>query len=964
MSKQHSKQKNFHAGMGQAVAERTILRKKPDGKWENWADVAHRVALGNSMLCRSKEEQEEEYKALHKHLLSATTLMSGRHLQHGDETQPTRNLEIYTNCATSSTSFMLFYLLMNGSGVGRAYDDDMMLVDWDNAPALRCVLSEEHSNFDFSAHESVRDAQHKYGNGKDVLWHTVEDTREGWAKALEIWENAAFEKIHKDKLFILDFSNVRAKGSPINGMQRRPASGPVPLMNAFNKSATMKATGLPRWMQTIYIDHYFAECVLVGGARRAARMSTKNWRDKTILEFITIKRPIEFTGKSVDEITELRKNISPMGFLWSSNNSIAVDSEFWRLLNVKKGSEEYNEDITKHARNVYKLTASASYGDGTGEPGFINVDKLNQDRIGTEKLIKESDDLVGSKKYALQEDTALYINRLLKKAIKKQNFMITNPCVSKDTWITTKEGPRQVEELINKPFYATVNGKSYLSTGFFKTGDKVVYEVTTDRGYKIKITDNHKLMVENSRKRKLNGDCKIEKEWKELKDIKVGEKIVLTNQENNSWEGEGTFSHGWLEEGRIEPVSKNLTDRLEKTSSEFYRGFIRGIFDADGTVCSKRDKGRSVRLSQVNLDRLQVVQRMLSRLGIASTIYKNRKEPCIKKMPDGKGGEKKYKCLAIHDLVISKNNIELFFEKIGFSEVKKMKILEECVQSSKRSPYKERFTARIASIEKLAVEPVYDCIVDEVHCFDANGILAHNCGEISIAIWGAFCTIADVVPYHAETLEEAEDAFRCVTRALIRVNTMDSVYKKEVKRTNRIGVGITGIHEFAWKFFKLGFKDLIDEEKSKDFWMTMARFKRAVQEEAREYSKKIGVNVPHSDTTIKPAGCNSLNNEIKTNLGIISFKYLFNDIFSIDVENMVENSWFEVDKEIKIKDKNNEEKLITKLYCNGVKEVFEIEFEDGNVYKFTGNHQLLTSNRDWVRVDELSEFDDIISFDY
>ena len=113
--------------------------------------------------------------------------------------------------------------------------------------------------------------------------------------------------------------------------------------------------------------------------------------------------------------------------------------------------------------------------------------------------------------------------------------MITNPCVSKDTWITTKEGPRQVEELINKPFYATVNGKSYLSTGFFKTGDKVVYEVTTDRGYKIKITDNHKLMVENSRKRKLNGDYKIEKEWKELKDIKVGEKIVLTNQENNSW---------------------------------------------------------------------------------------------------------------------------------------------------------------------------------------------------------------------------------------------------------------------------------------------------------------------------------------------------------------------------------------------------------------------------------------------
>lgn len=552
-----SKKKNFHAGMGQAVAERTILRKKEDGKWETWTDVANRVALGNAMLCKKKEDQEKEYEALYKHLLNATTLMSGRHLQHGDETQPERNMEVFTNCSTSSTSFMLFYLLMNGSGVGRSYDDDMMLVNWDNAPALRCVLSESHPNFDFSAHESVRDAKHKYGSGKDVLWHLVEDTREGWAKALEIWENAAFEKIHKDKLLILDFSNVRPKGSPIKGMQKRPASGPVPLMNAFNKAASLKNTGLSRWLQTIYIDHYFAECVLVGGARRAARMSTKSWKDKNVLDFITIKRPIEFQGKNVKEITEIREKTSPMGFLWSSNNSITVDQDFWRLLNLKKDEEEYESELAKHAREVFKLTVSASYGDGTGEPGFINVDKLNQNKIGTENLIS-TECIIGSKKYSLCEDTYLYINKLLKKALKKSHFMICNPC-----------------------------------------------------------------------------------------------------------------------------------------------------------------------------------------------------------------------------------------------------------------------------------------------------------GEISIAVWGAFCTIADVVPFHADSIEEAEDAFRAVTRALIRVNTMNSVYKKEVKRTNRIGVGITGIHEFAWKFFKLGFKDLIDEEKSKDFWMTLSRFKRAVKEEAEKYSKELGVSAPHSDTTIKPAGTTS-----------------------------------------------------------------------------------------------------------
>lgn len=47
--------KKFYPGIGQAVAERTILRKKENGRWENWGDVADRVALGNSLLCKDKE---------------------------------------------------------------------------------------------------------------------------------------------------------------------------------------------------------------------------------------------------------------------------------------------------------------------------------------------------------------------------------------------------------------------------------------------------------------------------------------------------------------------------------------------------------------------------------------------------------------------------------------------------------------------------------------------------------------------------------------------------------------------------------------------------------------------------------------------------------------------------------------------------------------------------------------------
>ena len=52
-----------------------------------------------------------EFRLLKKHIAKASLLMSGRHLQHGDEKQPERNMEVFTNCATSSTSFLLFYLV-------------------------------------------------------------------------------------------------------------------------------------------------------------------------------------------------------------------------------------------------------------------------------------------------------------------------------------------------------------------------------------------------------------------------------------------------------------------------------------------------------------------------------------------------------------------------------------------------------------------------------------------------------------------------------------------------------------------------------------------------------------------------------------------------------------------------------------------------------------------------------------
>lgn len=507
-------------GLGEAVAKRTILRTDEKGKLETWGDVANRVASGNSLLVKNdKNHQQAEYELLKKHIANASLLMSGRHLQHGDETQPSRNMEVFTNCSTASSSFLLFYLLLNGSGVGRAYDDDLMVVDWDQMPIIRCVLDENHPDFIWGEDESVRDAKHKYGK---VFWFEVPDTREGWAQAIEKIETMAFEKKYKDDLLIIDFSKVRPKGAKIKGMQNRPASGPRPLMKAIQKVATVKNSGMEPWRQTIFVDHYLSECVLVGGARRAARIAVKTWTDAGIFDFISIKKG---------------------GFLWSANNSVAVDDKFWK-------------QKTKHSKKVLDAILKAAYYDKTGEPGFVNQHKYVQNDKGFNGYIDGK--YADSKKYQPTNNARKLLAKVAKKAGAKYYTQIPNPC-----------------------------------------------------------------------------------------------------------------------------------------------------------------------------------------------------------------------------------------------------------------------------------------------------------GEITLNMLGGYCVIADVVPYHAPDVDAAEEAFRVATRALIRTNTMDSLYTREVKRTNRIGVGMTGIHEYAWNAFGYSFRDLIDEKKAKDFWLTIARFKRAVVDEAEKYSKKLGVNVPHTNTTIKPAGTTS-----------------------------------------------------------------------------------------------------------
>ena len=256
----------------------------------------------------------------------------------------------------------------------------------------------------------------------------------------------------------------------------------------------------------------------------------------------------------------------------------------------------------------------------------------------------------------------------------------------------------------------------------------------------------------------------------------------------------------------MRPGKKIITDDLEQASSEFCKGFLGGIFDADGSVQGTQEKGVSIRLSQSNLDSLLSIQRILLRLGIFSRIYRNRRGPQGKLLPDGKGGQKLYQTKAQHELTITGENIIRFKQLIGFADTDKQGRLERLLSNYQRALNKERFVARVGSITKDGIEAVYDVQIPGINVFDANGLHAHNCGEQVLPPYGA-CLLGSinltrfVVNPFTEKAGFDWATFREVTRVFTRM--LDNVVEinglpiaeqdAEIRRKRRHGLGFMGL---------------------------------------------------------------------------------------------------------------------------------------------------------------------------
>ena len=562
------------------------------------------------------------------------------------------------------------------------------------------------------------------------------------------------------------------------------------------------------------------ETIAQGGTRRGAQMGVMRVSHPDVIEFIHAKNkdvslahslrlndPDDYTYTTFSEALEEARGLidedgrvpehlrnAVEGHLSNFNISVGIGDEFMAALeageeytftNPRTGEAHVATEETKEMYSRYGLGDHVEVGEElsipaeriwerivegaheNGEPGVIYLDRVNDEHSFD---IEEHPD---------------------------HEILATNPCVTGDTRISTAQGLVTAEDLYDQGVATDVVVDGRLAeehtkeaSSVYKTGEKDVYRLTTEEGYELRLTADHRVMTDDG--------------WVEAQDLEVGDAVHLQNRKGGFGQhgsaaegrvfgwlvGDGRLDHGEeravlnfddddgtlagdfaadvneivhdplgnaddevthsgdargaqaveqrIRSGRLyeladeaglvqEPLQ--VPEAVMQGSEAMARGFLQALFTADGHVEDTLEKGFSARLTSTSAALLQDVQQLLLNFGIRSQLHEDRNPAGSTELPDGTDGTNSSEPQGRHQLVVSAGHLVAFDEEIGFLAEEQQSTLEEAVAASDRGSSTGPFDATVASVAYDGHEAVYDLTEPDTSSFVADGVVVHNCGE-------------------------------------------------------------------------------------------------------------------------------------------------------------------------------------------------------------------------------------------
>lgn len=324
-------------------------------------------------------------------------------------------------------------------------------------------------------------------------------------------------------------------------------------------------------------------------------------------------------------------------------------------------------------------------------------------------------------------------------------------------------------------------------------------------------------------------------------------------------------------------TEKRVPESLFRAPREAVVGFLQGLFSADGSVQVNKEGFCSVRLSSSSTHLLQDVQLLLLNLGIYARIYL-RRQGSSKDLPDGRGGMKSYTIAPQYELIIYGADLVAFAQKVGFLQPEKNAHLGELASRKRRS--RHAFQATVKSVEPAGEAPVYDLTEPVTHSLIANGVVAHNCGEVPLTV-GEPCDLGalNLAAYVKDGEFQMEEFRRDVHTAIRFLDNVLDVNRfalpdneEAAKKLRRLGLGVMGL---ADALIKMGLPYSCEEAREKVYEIMSAMREEAIKasealakergvfplyEAHREYFEALGIKPRRNVAllTVAPTGTTSM----------------------------------------------------------------------------------------------------------
>ena len=241
-------------------------------------------------------------------------------------------------------------------------------------------------------------------------------------------------------------------------------------------------------------------------------------------------------------------------------------------------------------------------------------------------------------------------------------------------------------------------------------------------------------------------------------------------------------------------------------SEECVKGYLRGLFQSDGTVNTSGNNHTScsVRLASSQPSLLKDVQMLLANFGIFCRVLK-RRDAGQRLLPDGKGGKKEHACQADYELIVDGESREYFMAKIGFLTDEKNSKYQQWVQG-KALHKTQRFISRVAEITHVGREAVFDTTQADRNTVIFNGVVTGQCGEQPLPPYGS-CLLGSVnltkfvvdpftedARFDWETYRKVVKVFTRMLDNVVEINGLPlAQQREEIIRKRRHGMGFLGL---------------------------------------------------------------------------------------------------------------------------------------------------------------------------